>query len=123
MTENTDKVRKRDSARRTALEIACGMRDGRIQLIDGCRSLVQLRADADIPPSKALDVVVAVESETDDYPVGSGRSGYAPELLARLDAEVSKYLSDMRPVLMEACREIIREIEALQLYSCDTKVQ
>lgn len=78
------------------------------------------RADAEISPSKALDVFVAVESETDDYPAGSVRPGYALELLARLDAGVAKYLNDMHPVLMEACREIIRESK-LRSYSPATQ--
>lgn len=123
MGNMNDSLAKRDAARRTALEIARGMLDESISLIEGCRSLVRLRADAEIPPSETLNVFVGVESETDDYPVGNARSEYAPELLARLDGEASKYLSQVRPVVIEACGEIIREIEALQLQSCDTKVQ
>ena len=119
----SDSVTKRDAARRTALEVARGMLDGSIPLIEGCRSIVRLRFDAEIPPSETLNIFVGVESETDDYPVGSVRSEYAPEFLARLDAEVSKYLTEVRPVLVAACRELIREIESLQLQSCNTKVQ
>jgi hypothetical protein len=123
MDNTSELLAKRDAARRTALEVARGMLDGSISLISGCRSLVRLRFDAEIAPSETLNVFVGVESETDDYPVGSARSEYDPELLARLDAEVSKYLSQVRPVVIEACDEIIREIEALQLRSCNTNVQ
>jgi len=96
------------------------MLDGTISSIEGCRSLVRLRFDGEIPPSEALNTFVGIESETDDYPVGSVRSEFAPELLARLDAEVSTYLNEVHSVLMDACRKIIREIEALQLQSRDT---
>jgi hypothetical protein len=123
MDNTNDSLAKRDAARRTALEIARGMLHGNISLIEGCRSLVRLRFDAEITASEALKVFVGVESETDHYPVGNVRSVYAPELLARLDADVSEHLSQVRPVLIKACREIICKIEALQLQSCNTNIQ
>jgi hypothetical protein len=111
---------KRDSARRTIVDVARGMLNENIPLIEGCRSLVRLRSDAEIPPSEAFDVIVSVASDTDDYPVGSLRAEYAPELLSRLDAKVSRILAKDSPVIIEACREIIREMETLQLQSGDT---
>jgi hypothetical protein len=119
MDNRSDEAVKRDSARQTALEVARGMLDGTISLIEGCRSLVRLRTDAQIPPSEAFDVFISVESDTDDCPVGSLRAEYAPELLVRLDAKISRILTKDSPVIIEACREIIREIEALQLQSCN----
>ena len=106
---------KRDSARQIALETARRMADETVPVIEGCRTLVRLRSDAEIPRSEAFRVIVGVESETDDYPLGSQRAGYAPEFLERLDNEVSAYLNEVWPAVVEACREIIREIEALQL--------
>ena len=122
MHDPSDPQSKRDAARRTTLEVARGMLDGSISLIEGCRSLVRLRFDVEIPASETLNVFVGVESETDEYPVGIQRSEYAPELLARLDAEVAIYLNGVRPAIAEACREIIREIEKEQLRSCNTDV-
>jgi hypothetical protein len=103
------------SARLKALEVARGMLDGTIGLVEGCRSLVQARVDGEIPATSAFRVIIGVESETDDYPVESQRSMYAPEFLRRLDTEVSRYLSEVRPTLIDACREIIGEIETLHL--------
>jgi hypothetical protein len=119
MGNATDLTAKRDAARRTALEVARRMLDGKISLIEGCRNVVQLSRDAEIPPSEALDTFIAVESETDDYPVGSVRSEYAPQLLERLDTQVSRYLTEERPGIIKACREIIREIEDLLWQSYD----
>ena len=114
---------KRDSARQSALETARAMLDGAIPLIEGCRKLVRLRGDAEIPRSDAFNVLASVESDTDDCPLGDGRAEYAPELLARLDAKVSRILASDTPIILEACREVIQEIESLQLGSCEGKVQ
>jgi hypothetical protein len=111
----SESLTKRDAARRTVLNVARGMLDGSILLVEGCRKLVGLRTDAQIPANDAFNVFRGVESETDDYPVGNVRSEYAPELLARLDAEVSTYMSQVRPAVIEACRQIIRVIVALEL--------
>lgn len=124
MTDNADNsIARRSFARRTALECARRMLNGGITLIEGCRCLVSLRAEAEIPISEALRVLIAVESETDDFPIGTKRLLYAPEHLERLDASVSRYLNEVRPAIMDACREIIREIEIAQLKSCDTEIQ
>jgi hypothetical protein len=111
----TESLTKRDLARRTMLDVARGMIDGSILLVGGCRRLVRLQTVAQIPPNDTFNVFVGVESETDDFPVGCVRSEYAPELLAQLDAKVSNYLSQARPIIIEACRQIIPEIEALEL--------
>ncbi len=121
-TMSTD-LTKRDSARQSALEVARGIVDGTTTVLEGCRSLVRLRADAEIPRSEAFCVIIGVESETDDYPVGNQRASYAPELLERLDAQVLPYLDEVRPAVVEACGEIIREIETLNLQSCDGALQ
>src|SRR5262245_5203488 len=108
---------KRDQARRSMIEVARGMLNGSVQLIDGCRKLVALRAKAALPPSAPFDVFRGVESETDDYPTGQRRQMYSPDLLERLERENARYLDQVRPALLDACREIIDEIELLRLRS------
>src|SRR5262249_792538 len=105
-------VHTRSSARQAIIQTAHGMVNGTVPLIEGCRMLVQLRSAAEIHSNPTFDVLVGIESETDDYPVGSHRSEYAPAFLARKDAEVSGYLESNGPAILSACRDIIREIEA-----------
>jgi hypothetical protein len=93
------------------LEIARGMLDGSVDLIEGCRNLTAFHADASLPQSAAFDVLCGIESETDDYPIGEVRKSYSSELLERLDRDVAKYIDDARPAVLDACRQIIREIE------------
>jgi len=93
------------------LATARGMIEGRVPLVEGCRTLVRLRCQAELGPNSALQAIAGIESETDDYPIGTVRVEYAAELLARLDAEISNYLEKVRPVALSACREIIKELE------------
>ncbi len=118
-----DEAKKRDLARQTLWHVAQGMLNGRIQLIEGCRSLVRLRSDAELPPSGAFDLVVSIESDTDDCPLGSIRAEYASELLERLDAKVQRILAKDTPILLEACRSIISQLELLQLRSGKASIQ
>lgn len=104
----------RDKARKELVELAHGMLSGSINSpIEACRRLVRLRVEAGAPTSSAFNAVIGVESETDDYPIGEHRSGYSEEMLKRLDSEVATYMNEVRPALLEASREIIREMETL----------
>ncbi len=114
---------ERDRARQELIEIARGMLNGSIDSLEGCRSLVRLRVESGAPASSAFNAVRGVESEIDHYPLGECRAGYSAELLKRLDSEVSSYLDKVRPVLLNACQEIIREIETLPLQSAGSRLQ
>lgn len=120
---DNNRTAKRDSARQTALQVAHGMLAGNVPLIEGCQTLARLRIDAEIPPSEAFNVFRAVDSETDGFPHENMRHEYAPELLAQLDAKVSRILARDTPIIMESCREVVREIETLQMGSCEGTVQ
>jgi len=80
-------------ARRHVSEIATKILDGSIDPIEGCRTLLRFRENAMLD-SSAFDVICAIESETDDYP-----------------REVQQYLSDVRQSLVEACNQLIKDVE------------
>jgi 2-methylcitrate dehydratase PrpD len=75
------------------------------------------------PASPAFKAITGVESETDDYPLGERRNSYSAELLAKLDSEVSSYLNEVRPAVLQSCREIIEEVEALDMSASGEWVQ
>jgi len=99
------------------------MLNGSTDLLIGCRLIVQLRTEANVATTSAFDTLRGVESETDGYPLGERRAAFSQELLARLDLEVSGYLAEVRPALLDACKEIIREVETWQLHSGDELLQ
>ena len=123
MYNETTNVAKRDRARQEIACVALGILNGSVDLLAGCRSLVRLRIEADAPPSPAFDSIIGVESETDDFPLGDQRTAYSSELLARLDSEVSTYLDEVRPDVLQACHEIVHEIEQLQVQSSGGRLQ
>ena len=123
MYETTNETFKRGLARKEIIQLAQGMLDGSVELLAGCRRLVRLRIEAAAPVSPAFNAITGVESETDDYPFGERRNVFSTELLAKLDSEVSTYLSEVRPAVLQSCREIIEEIEALEMNASGNWVQ
>lgn len=95
-------------------EVAKQLLQGSVQIIPGCRELIRLFRDSNLPDSKAFDTVLAVTSETDDYLVGDIRAAYSPEFLSRLDAEIEVYVDLVRPTVFLACSEILRMLGACE---------
>lgn len=96
------------SARKQIAEIASDILNGDADVMEGCRKIVFLRGSLDMPETLDPDllVVVAIESELDDVPVGPARKQWAPEALADKDKEMFEYLEMVRPELLRACQSI-----------------
>jgi len=60
---------------------------GRIGITEGCRSVVALRSVLGQETSDLFVSFVAVDSETDHFPLGQSRSGWSPSALEREDKE------------------------------------
>lgn len=79
---------------------------GAMHPIEGCRLLLRLENSAGMTPTTAFDVIRGIESETDDYPIGPMRQNYSATLLAQYDADIDRYVSEIREPLEEACKEL-----------------
>jgi hypothetical protein len=88
--------------------VAEGMLSGKVGLVDGCRQLMKLSNRLDENSEGLFIPIVAVESETDDLPLGEARSVWSAEALARKDAEASTYLCQVREVVLEACEVLVK---------------
>ncbi len=99
------------SARTDLLVVAKGVLAGTVEIVQGCRDLVRLGSLASVSSYAAFRVIRAVESETDDYPLGDRREGYSAEILERLDKETAEYVARCRPAVLVACSELIEELE------------
>lgn len=104
----TDRIGS-DPVRHALVNTASEMMAGTIDVITGTRELNRLRKQGDLPMSHAFEVIEAVESETDQYPVGNVREQYSPDLLARLDAWAAACIERATPSLRDACAAVIRE--------------
>lgn len=92
---------------RRLLETAKAVLDGNLGIVEGCRQLAGLGAVLDQPLPSSFDVLIAVDSETDDYPLGPVRDRYSVEALVRIDDEVERYVHSVRPAVLAACRDLV----------------
>lgn len=88
--------------------IARGMCSGEVGLVEGSRELVQLIGRLDERDDELFAPIVAVESETDDLPLGEARLHWSEEALRRKDAAVAAYLREVRAEILEACEALVR---------------
>ncbi len=99
-----------DSGSRVRQQIvttASGVLTGEVEIIEGCRRLVVLAAQAEDQLPSSFSVIRGVESETDDHPVGQARLQYSPHTLAAADRSVAAYIEGARPLILEACNDLI----------------
>ncbi len=96
------------SEKQEIASLALSIVGGELDVLEGCRRIVDLRGS--LGESEANDpdllVIVGVESELDDVPSGATRELWAPDALAARDAERDEYLSAVRPELLRACQSI-----------------
>lgn len=76
-------------------------------LIEGCRKLTSLCEQVDEGENEIFFPIVAIESETDHFPIGSMRERCSKEYLERADKEMAEYLREERSDIISSCKEII----------------
>ena len=96
------------SIRATMVETARAMLSGALSFLEGARSIAALSHDAGLGHLDN-DIVpfVAVESETDAFPLGSQRQYWQPEALAKLGPEIDRWEAFARSDLRKACEKLI----------------
>ena len=94
--------------------VAQGMLSGEVGIVEGCRRLVQLSSRLDEGDDGLFAPIVAVESETEDLPLGEARSLWSAEALASKDREVSVYLGQVGETVLEVCRTLVKRYAAAE---------
>lgn len=82
-----------------------------IDFVAGCRHLVSLRNDFNLENDLEFLPFIGVVSETDDYPEYNIRKNFSKDYLTKIDKEISGYISQVRPEILEACRMLIAKYE------------
>lgn len=101
----------RNLVRKQIASVAAKMVQKNMELLNGCRTVVQLRgslseADGSDPD---LLVLVAVESELEDVPTGPSRECWAPGVLAQKDEEAARYFQAVRDDVIRACQALVEK--------------
>ena len=102
MTPNERTVRQRIA------EVAATMISGQMDLLAGCRAIVQLRWSLTEPDSLDPDLLylLSVEDELEDVPLGDVRQRWSPEALASKDQKKSDYLDRAREEILRSCHAL-----------------
>jgi hypothetical protein len=98
--------RASESERQRAREIAAAVLDGRTTVLEAVRTLCPLAHTDAIADEEDRTLVIAIESETDDLPVGEVRKLWAPYALEVKDAEIARAEELYKAQFLEACKRI-----------------
>jgi len=103
-----DAVQYRAKQCRRVVEIARQVILGTLGVIEGSRELSQLRhavSDNDHDPD--FSFFVALDSETDDLPLGSVRTHWAAYALAKKDEQIRRIEADTRDEALQHCERLV----------------
>jgi len=92
--------------RQRAKEIAAAVLDGRTSVLEAVRELYPLAHTDAIVDEEDRTIVIAIESETDDLPIGEVRKLWAPDALEAKDAEIARAEELYKAQFLEACQRI-----------------
>jgi hypothetical protein len=92
--------------RQRAREIAAAVLDGRTTVLEAVRALCPLAHTDAIADEEDRTLVIAIESETDDLPIGEVRKLWAPYALEAKDAEIARAEELHKAQFFEACKRI-----------------
>ncbi|WP_321965226.1 DUF2489 domain-containing protein [Paraburkholderia sp. J7] len=96
------------SVRQQVVSTAQAMLDGRLSFLIGSRQLASLRHETDITDDDAdFLIFVAIDSETDAFPLGSVREHWDQRALAKLEPKIKEAELWASTVGADACRSLI----------------
>jgi len=109
MSEHMSHEEYVESVRKQAAEIASGILDGSVNVLEGSYKLFTLQREAEVDPNdKDFTTFLAIVSETDALPVGKVREHWSSEALARLEPEIQSATAWAMRLATPACESIVR---------------
>lgn len=86
---------------------------GYLSLSEGCRYLTQISHRLDLNDDPYFQVAIAVDSETDSFPLGEERKMWHAASLERKDRELAQYEDLIREETLAELRELRAHLESL----------
>lgn len=99
-----------DDAPERAIAIARRVLAGELGVIEGCRALSSMRWEFGADMTHQFSPFVAIDSETDDLPVGAVRDLWEVGALARKDIEIGRCEKLYRTQALEACSALVERL-------------
>jgi len=101
------------TVRRDVVATAKAMLSGEMNYLEGARRLAALRFEAAVRENDDdFRAFVAIDSETDEFPLGRVRSEWPKDVLDRLQPEIDEAISWARRFGDSACESLIRRFDA-----------
>ena len=92
-----------------AVRIAREVLDGRTPAFLGCKQLLGPLQRLGVDREEPFITIKGVESELDESPVRpEERRLWNDQALAREDAKLARWLPQIQPAILEACRAVVR---------------
>jgi hypothetical protein len=104
-----------DREQEIALQIARSVLKGQTKVLEAARALrPALRADPTILSEDDFKLFIAIESETDDLPVGESRREWHPDVMPDKDREIARCEDLWRDAVRAASERILLRGQKLQ---------
>ncbi|PIP93973.1 MAG: hypothetical protein COW00_02945 [Bdellovibrio sp. CG12_big_fil_rev_8_21_14_0_65_39_13] len=106
-------VHKNDYIEKVRLELrefAMKLLNDDIYFIEGIREIKD-RLDVVSLDDEDCNLFRAIDSDTDDVPVGASRSLWNKEALQKIDDKIYNYITSVKPQVKVVCKKIIKEID------------
>lgn len=100
-------MNREERIKREIASVARKILSGQLGILEGSRSLAQLSGRLQERNDDLFAAVLAVESETDELPLGPERSNWSEEALSRKDADAEDYVIRVRDVVLQTCEKLV----------------
>jgi hypothetical protein len=101
-----------DDAPERAIAMAKRVLAGELGVIEGCRALSSMRWEFGATMTDEFSPFVAIDSETDDLPVGAVRDLWSVDALATKDLEIDRCEQLYRTQALEACSVLVERLRS-----------
>ena len=92
------------------INAARALLDGRVHWLEAVRKIRDLSIYMENPDDADFQKIRAIESQTDNFPVGAVRQEFADDYLRRLDVELQEYYELEKNDLFAACHRIVTQL-------------
>jgi hypothetical protein len=89
--------------------VASAVLTGAKGIVEASREMrpMLLSLDEDVSGLDCVQTILAIESETDDEPIGEQRELWAPALLEERDRNLKEYVARVQSDAETACRQLV----------------
>lgn len=100
------------SCRQRAVDLATGVLDGTINVLEACHDLASLRWEVEVDPwDEDFTTFAGISSETDHLPVGRVRDHWSTDALTRLEPQIQSAIAWAMPQAVPACRSVVSRFQ------------